>query len=77
MGRMHPGRIRLAAGIGLLLLAVPLFAIAGAGAGGTWSWDNVPRVVAFGDAHGAYDRLESLLRESGVIDGQGLPVGQF
>lgn len=36
-----------------------------------WHWEDVPRVVAFGDVHGAYDRLVEMLNRTGVIDGQG------
>ena len=33
-----------------------------------WRWDNVPRVVVFGDVHGAYHELVPLLQQTGVID---------
>jgi len=33
-----------------------------------WRWDNVPRVVVFGDVHGAYHELLPLLQQTGVID---------
>lgn len=33
-----------------------------------YSWDQVERVVAFGDVHGAYPELISLLQTAGVID---------
>jgi hypothetical protein len=33
------------------------------------SWSDVPRVIAFGDVHGAADDLTALLRAAGVIDG--------
>jgi hypothetical protein len=32
------------------------------------SWTNVPRVIAFGDVHGAYEDLTQLLRASDVVD---------
>jgi hypothetical protein len=31
------------------------------------SWQDVPRVVVFGDVHGAYDALVELLRSTGVV----------
>jgi hypothetical protein len=31
-------------------------------------WRGVDRVVAFADVHGAYDELEALLRQSGIVD---------
>ena len=31
-------------------------------------WDNVERVVAFGDVHGAYEQLVDLLQDAGVLD---------
>ena len=34
-----------------------------------WRWVGVDRVVAFGDVHGAYRELVSLLQRTGVIDG--------
>ena len=33
-----------------------------------WQWDDVPRVVAFGDVHGAHDQLVELLTQAGIID---------
>ncbi|MGH8495397.1 MAG: metallophosphoesterase [Gammaproteobacteria bacterium] len=35
-----------------------------------WRWEDVPRVVAFGDVHGAYDELVRLLQATEVVDGQ-------
>jgi len=32
------------------------------------TWDDVDRIIAIGDVHGAYDQLESLLIAAGVID---------
>src|SRR5262245_21308996 len=34
-----------------------------------WRWSNVARIVAFGDVHGAYEQLTSLLQRAGVVDG--------
>ncbi len=33
-----------------------------------WEWTSVPRVVAVGDIHGAYDNLVALLKTAGIID---------
>jgi hypothetical protein len=33
-------------------------------------WEEVERVVAFADVHGAYAELRALLREGGIVDGQ-------
>jgi Calcineurin-like phosphoesterase len=33
-----------------------------------WRWNGVERVVAFGDVHGAYDQLVTVLQSEGVID---------
>lgn len=35
-----------------------------------WRWEGVPKIVAFGDVHGAHDELVSLLQATGVIDEQ-------
>lgn len=41
-----------------------------AGEGAPYSWDRVPRVVAFADVHGAYPELISLLQTVDVIDAE-------
>ncbi|HJS73088.1 MAG TPA: metallophosphoesterase, partial [Vicinamibacteria bacterium] len=33
-----------------------------------WEWIGVPRVVAVGDVHGAYDNLVILLKTAGIVD---------
>jgi tetratricopeptide (TPR) repeat protein len=33
-----------------------------------WEWNGVPRVVAIGDIHGAFDNLIAILRTAGIID---------
>ncbi len=38
--------------------------------GGALRWSNVPRVMAFGDVHGAYDELVALLQGAALIDEQ-------
>jgi len=45
-------------------------AAAGAEAEQPWQWDDVPRVVAFGDVHGAHDRLVYLLTQAGILDAE-------
>lgn len=35
------------------------------------AWDNVDRVVVFGDLHGEYDKFEDMLRTAGLIDAHG------
>ncbi len=33
-----------------------------------WEWNGVPRVVALGDIHGAFDNLVAVLKTAGMID---------
>lgn len=33
-----------------------------------WQWDNVDRVVVFGDLHGDYDKFVDMLRMAGLVD---------
>lgn len=33
-----------------------------------WEWSGVPRIVAVGDVHGAYDNLVRVLQNAGLID---------
>jgi len=57
----------------LVFLLVVVFlspAAAGAGAEQPWQWDDVSRVVAFGDVHGAHDRLVYLLTQAGILDAE-------
>ena len=49
----------------LLLLLVSPFALADA-----WRFENVDRIVAVGDVHGAYDALVRTLQKAGVIDAE-------
>ena len=49
------------------LLALLLLSVAGAGVA-EQRFEDVERVVAFGDVHGAYDELVSLLQSVGVVD---------
>jgi|RhiMetdeSRZDD1v2_1073273.scaffolds.fasta_scaffold06748_16 calcineurin-like phosphoesterase family protein len=34
-------------------------------------WDNVERIVAVGDVHGAYDRYVEILKAAGIVDAAG------
>jgi tetratricopeptide (TPR) repeat protein len=58
----------------LFLLGVFLLAPAGSGstAGARteppWEWNDVPRVIAVGDVHGAYDNLVAVLKNAGLLD---------
>jgi len=54
----------------LLVVAVLWPVAAWTAADPPWHWDDVPKVVAFGDVHGAYDRLVEMLTQTGVIDAQ-------
>lgn len=40
-----------------------------------WQWSNVERTVVFADVHGAYSELTGVLRQVGVIDGEGRWTG--
>ena len=56
--------------LALLVAALFLPCAAWAEAERTWHWDDVPKVVAFGDVHGAYDPLVAMLTDIGIIDEQ-------
>ena len=64
----------VACAVGLLLAGGPALSSAAPEADG-WRWDNVPRVVAVGDVHGAYDNLELILRATRLIDDEGSWIG--
>ena len=40
-----------------------------------YRWENVPRLVAFSDVHGAYDQLRELLSDLELIDGENRWIG--
>jgi hypothetical protein len=44
-------------------------------AAGPCEFDNVERIVAVGDVHGAYDQLLQILQTAGVIDKEGRWIG--
>ncbi len=56
---------RTSALLAVLALAVTAEATA---AEGPWRWSDVPRVVAFGDVHGAYASLVELLQAADIVD---------
>ena len=61
--RMRSGPVcGLCLGFLVLLLASPL------AQANSWQFEDVDRIVAVGDIHGAYDALVATLREAGVID---------
>lgn len=59
--------IRIRGAVGLLAAAASCAAIA-ADAPPQYVWEDVPRVVALGDLHGAYDEAVRLLHAGGLID---------
>ena len=56
----------------LTLLLLTMSAIANAGSTARElapnRWTDIPRIVAFGDVHGAYQQLVTALKAAGVID---------
>lgn len=54
-----------------LVFAVALVACATPSALAQSAWDNVERVVVFGDIHGDYAKFEDQLRQAGLIDARG------
>ncbi len=50
------------------LVALLALLVAGAARADRWAFDDVERVVAVGDVHGACDGLKSVLRGTGIID---------
>ena len=36
----------------------------------SYEWSNVPRVVAIGDIHGAYDNFVAVLQSAGLVDAE-------
>lgn len=66
MRDLHNLTCLIALGVGLLLNAPG--ASANAKELGPNHWTGVPRVVAFGDVHGAYDQMVTALQSAGVVD---------
>jgi tetratricopeptide (TPR) repeat protein len=52
----------------LLLLTIGLALPRAAGADEPFEWNGVPRIVAVGDVHGAYDNFVAVLKMTGIID---------
>ncbi len=66
MGLRHSGAAIVALTLAALLpIASPALAET------QWRWDGVPRIVAVGDVHGAYDELFASLRQTGIVDDTG------
>jgi len=57
--------------IGVVAAAIVACALAPARAASPCEWDNVERIVAVGDVHGAYDRYIEILRVAGIVDAGG------
>ncbi len=64
---MKPSRRGLLLGL-LLLLIVPSGSAAQERAEPLWEWKDVPRVVAIGDVHGAFDNMVAVLQTAGILD---------
>lgn len=71
---MRHARLRALA-VGASLAAILSAPPRGAAAASACEFDNVERVVAVGDVHGAYDRLLEILRTAGVVDDKGRWTG--
>src|SRR5262245_66200338 len=58
--------------IATAVFAVALIALSPAKlpAASSCEWNNVERVVAIGDVHGAYDRLVEILKVAGIVDNE-------
>jgi len=55
--------------LGLLLLAIaPSGSASQERADVPWEWTGVPRVVAIGDVHGAFDNMVTVLQTAGILD---------
>lgn len=62
----------------LLMLALAPFTVCAAAASGEqppWSFQDVNRVVAVGDVHGALPQLQALLRGTGLMNAEGRWIG--
>jgi calcineurin-like phosphoesterase family protein len=59
--------IRVSAGI----VAAALLTLSALHAASPCEWDNIDRIVAVGDVHGAYDRYVEILKTAGIVDAGG------
>jgi hypothetical protein len=59
----------------LTVLLLLVASLANAATPATWREDDVGRIVALSDVHGAYDAMVRTLENAGVIDGDGAWVG--
>lgn len=68
MSSLHQLTCLIAIGLCLVLDAPP--ARGDARELGSHHWTGVPRVVAFGDVHGAYDQMVTALKSAGIVDAE-------
>src|SRR5215475_707820 len=61
--------VRIAAAIFVVVAFVAL-SPARLPAASSCEWNNVERVVAIGDVHGAYDRFVEILKVAGIVDSE-------
>ena len=66
MRTLHNATCLIALLLGATLMAPPAWTAAREL--GPNHWTGVPRVVAFGDVHGAYDQMVTALKSAGVVD---------
>jgi len=57
--------------IGILVVAIVALAPSRPRAATPCEWDNIERIVAVGDVHGAYDRYLEILKVAGIVDAGG------
>ena len=55
----------------LVVVAIVALAPLGPRAATPCEWDNIERIVAVGDVHGAYDRYLEILKTAGIVDAGG------
>jgi tetratricopeptide (TPR) repeat protein len=60
--------VKLGRRLFLVALAIPLARPALAQREKQWEWTDVPRIVAVGDVHGAFDNFAIVLRNAGLVD---------
>lgn len=71
-GSLHPqAPARQFSRIGGLVCLLGVLCVAPAAFAQQYRWDDVPRIVAISDPHGAYDAMVRTLQNADVIDGDG------
>jgi tetratricopeptide (TPR) repeat protein len=60
--------VKLGRRLFLVALAIPLARPALGQKEKQWEWTDVPRIVAVGDVHGAFDNFAAVLRNAGLVD---------